>query len=121
MRCISAASIASWIVTAGASWCPVRAIPRPTHKSRQLLKPSGQRCRLRCSGPALFEGNEQGLALVTETKARELLTLSGGGLPSQFAPADTVKLGGTLLQKLSMDRILLPPGCVGYTTPVAQQ
>src|SRR6266851_7543857 len=28
-------------------------------------KPSGQRCRLSRSGPAFFEGSEQGLALVT--------------------------------------------------------
>src|SRR5260370_5044818 len=71
-------------------------------------KPSGQRCRLSSSGPALFEGSEQGLALVTKTKARELLALSDGGLPSQFAPAGTDTPGGALFQKISMWRILLP-------------
>ncbi len=58
---------------------------------------------------------------MTKTKARELLTLSDGGLPSQLSPADTVKLGGALLQVLVMGRILLPPGRVGHTAPVAQQ
>jgi transposase len=84
-------------------------------------KPSGQRCRLSSSSPALFEGSEQGLALVTEAKARELLALSDGGLPSQFAPADTVKPGDALFQLLSMGRILLPPGRVGDRASVAQQ
>src|SRR5216684_849643 len=87
----------------------------------EVFFPSGQRCRLSSSGPALFEGSEQGLALVTKTKARELLALSDGGLPSQFAPAGTVKPGGALFQVLAMGRILLPPGRVGHTAPVAQQ
>src|SRR5713101_1241252 len=89
-----------------------------THFPR-FSKPSGQRCRLSSSGPALFKGNEQGLALVTEAKARELLALSDAGLLSQFAPACTVKPGGALLQKLSMGRILLPPGCIRHAAPVA--
>src|SRR5713101_9098676 len=105
----------------GASSCRVPVIPKPSQKSKPLLKPSGQRCRLSSSGPALFEGSEQGLALVTKTKARELLALSDGGLPSQFAPAGTVKPGGALFQVLAMGRILLPPGRVGHTAPVAQQ
>src|SRR5260370_12683953 len=83
--------------------------------------PSGQRCRLSSIGPALFEGSEQGLALVTKTKARELLALSDGGLPSQFAPAGTVKPGGALFQALAMGRILLPPRRVGHTAPVPHQ
>jgi transposase len=45
-------------------------------------KLSGQRCRLSSSSPALFEGSEQGLTLVTKTKARELLALSAATLPS---------------------------------------
>ena len=83
-----------------------------------FLKPSGQRDRLSRSGPALFEGSKQGLALVT--KARELLALSDGGLLSQFAPADAVKPSGTLLQVLVVGRILLPPGRISHTAPVAQ-
>src|SRR5207245_835965 len=83
--------------------------------------PSGQRCRLSRSGPALFEGSEQGLALVAKTKARELLALSAGGLLSQLAPTCTVKPSSALLQKFSMGRILLPPGRVGHTAPIAQQ
>ena len=47
-----------------------------------IFKPSGQRCRLSGSGPALFEGSQQGLALVTKTKAGELLPLSAGALAS---------------------------------------
>ena len=58
---------------------------------------------------------------MTETKARQLLALGNRGLPSQFSPADTVKTGGALLQVLVMGRILLPPGCVGHTAPIAQQ
>src|SRR5258706_3539001 len=73
-------------------------------------KPSGQRCRLSRSGPALFEGSEQGLTLVAKTKARELLALSAGGLLSQLAPTCTIKPSSALLQKISMVRILLPPG-----------
>src|SRR5205807_8323112 len=92
-----------------------------SHLPRVFFFPSGQRCRLSRSGPALFEGSKQGLALVTKTKAGELLTLSDGGLPSQFAPTDTVKPGSALLQVLVVDRILLPPGRIGYTAPVAQQ
>ncbi len=69
----------------------------------------------------LFEGSEQGLALVTKTKARELLAVSDGGLPSQLSPAGTVKPSGALLQVLLVSRILLPPGRVGHTAPVAQQ
>ena len=86
-----------------------------------LFFPSGQRCRLSRNGPALFEGSEQGLALVTKTKARELLALSAGGLLSQLAPMCTVKPSSALLQKFSMGRILLPPGRVGHTAPIAQQ
>src|SRR5712692_9255225 len=82
--------------------------------------PSGQRCRLSSSGPALFEGSKQGLALVTKAKARQLLTLSNGGLPSQFAPTGMVKPGSALLQVLMVGRILLPPGRVSYTAPVAR-
>src|SRR5713101_6637075 len=62
-------------------------------------KPSGQRCRLSGSSPARFEGSEQGLALVTEAKACQLLALSDGGLPAQLSPADMVKPGGSLFQK----------------------
>ena len=36
---------------------------------------------------------------MTKTKARELLALSEGGLPSQFAPAGPVQLGSALFQK----------------------
>lgn len=55
------------------------------------------------------------------TKARELLALDDGGLPSQFLPADTVKSSDALFQMLVMDRILLLQGGVGYTAPIAQQ
>src|SRR5271157_2272456 len=75
----------------------------------------------RSSSPALLKGGEIGLALVAEPKARELLALGGGGLPSQFAPVGTVELGSALLELLSMGRILLPPGGVGDAAPVAQQ
>src|SRR5260370_12530487 len=88
---------------------------------RREKNPAGQRCRLSSSGAALFEGSEQGRALVTKTKARELLALSDGGLLAQFAKACTVKPGGALFQVLAMGRILLPPGRVGHTAPVAQQ
>src|SRR5216683_1687635 len=116
-----------------AGWSRQKPIERASQRNEEALKqwsqerwpalkkPSGQRCRLSSSGPALFEGSEQGLALVTKTKARELLALSDGGLPSQFAPAGTVKPGGALFQVLAMGRILLPPGRVGHTAPVAQQ
>src|SRR6266568_1109250 len=87
----------------------------------RIKKPSGQKRRLSSSGPALFKGSEQGPALMTKAKARELLALCDGGLPSQPSPADTVKLGSVLFQKLSMGRILLPPGRVGHTAPIAQQ
>src|SRR6266700_1266365 len=115
----------------GANSCVSVKIPQPTWRrwrrscSRQAChprkKPSGQRCRLSRSGPVLFEGSEQGLALVTKTKARELLAVSDGGLPSQLSPAGTVKPSGALLQVLLVSRILLPPGRVGHTAPVAQQ
>ena len=45
-------------------------------------KPSGQRYRLSNSGPAFFEGSEQGLTLVTKAKADELLAVSAAALPS---------------------------------------
>src|SRR5258708_29850252 len=48
----------------------------------QPKKPSGQRYRLSSSGPARFERSKQGLALVTKTKADELLALSAATLPS---------------------------------------
>jgi hypothetical protein len=86
-----------------------------------LKKPSGQRCRLSSTGPALFEGSKQGLANVPKPKARELLALSRFGLLAQFAPVGTVKPGSALLQKLSVSRILLPPGRVGHTAPITQQ
>ena len=55
---------------------------------------------------------------MTKTKARELLALSDGGLPSQFAPAGPVQLGGALFQMLAMGRVLLPPGDVGDRAPL---
>src|SRR5712691_2243832 len=85
----------------------------------QLFFPSGQKCRLSSSSPAFFEGSEQGLALMTKAKARELLALRDGALPSQFAPAGPVQLGSALFQQLSMGRVLLPPGGVGDRAPVA--
>src|SRR5437899_2945954 len=87
----------------------------------EVFFPSGQKRRLSSSGPALFEGSEQGLALVMKTKAGELLALSDGGLSSQFPPADTVKPSGALLQVLLVGRILLPPSRIGHTAAVAQQ
>src|SRR5450755_1212359 len=100
-------------------------MPRVAAKSRlrsaSEAKPSEQKRRLSRSSPALFEGSEQGLAFVTEAKARELLAVSDDGLLSQFAPAGTVKPGGTLLQVLLVGRILFPPGCIGHAAPVAQQ
>src|SRR5258708_1715058 len=73
------------------------------------------------NGPTLFEGREQGLTLVAEAEARELLALSAGGLPSQLSPTNRVKLGGLLLQMLAVGHILLPPGGIGDTAPITQQ
>src|SRR5437764_5156888 len=57
-----------------------RRLKRELERARQerdiLKKPSGQRDRLSSSGPARFERSKQGLALVTKTKADELLALS---------------------------------------------
>src|SRR5258708_7998950 len=73
------------------------------------------------NGPTLFEGREQGLTLVAEAEARELLALSAGGLASQLSPTNRVKLGGLLLQMLAVGHILLPPGGIGDTAPITQQ
>ena len=55
------------------------------------------------------------------TKARKLLALSDGGLPSQLSLACMVKPDGALLQALAMGRILFPSSHVGQTAPVVQQ
>ncbi len=39
---------------------------------------------------------------MTKAKARELLALSVGSLPSQLSPTDRVKPGGLLLQMLAV-------------------
>jgi hypothetical protein len=71
--------------------------------------------------PALLEGSEQSLSLVTEAKARELLVLGDGGLATQFSPASTIEPGGLRDELLPLGRILLPPLVVGRRAPVAQQ
>src|SRR5712692_4780300 len=82
---------------------------------------SGQRMQGSSGSPALLEGSEQSLALVTEAKARELLVLGDGGLATQFAPASMIEPGGLRDELLSPGRILLPPLVVGRRAPVAQQ
>src|SRR5207245_10643969 len=71
--------------------------------------------------PALLKRSEKSLALVTETKARQLLVLHDGGLATAFSPPSAIELGGQLDELLSPGRILLPPLVVGHTAPVAQQ
>jgi len=58
-----------------------------------VKKPSGQRMRRSSGSPALLEGSEQSLALVTEAKARKLLVLGDGGLATQFAKAEYDRAG----------------------------
>src|SRR5258708_3203722 len=84
-----------------------------------IKKPSGQRMRRSSGSPALLEGSEQRLTLVTETKARELLVLGEGGLATQFSPASTIEPGGLRDELLSPGRILFPPLVVGRRAPVA--
>src|SRR6266852_6859168 len=95
----------------------------PLRDSRRcnVFFPSGQRMRGSSGSPALLEGSEQSLALVTEAKARELLVLGDGGLATQFAPASMIEPGGLRDELLSPGRILLPPLVVGRRAPVAQQ
>src|SRR5260370_18392388 len=93
--------------------------PSTQHKLRCLFFPSGQRMRRSSGSPALLEGSEQRLTLVTETKARELLVLGEGGLATQFSPASTTEPGGLRDDLLSPGRILFPPLVVGRRAPVA--
>src|SRR2546428_693251 len=85
-----------------------------------LFFPSGQRMR-GSSNPARLERSEKRLALVTETKARELLAAGGGSLAAQLSPASAVEPGGLLDQLLTLSGILLPPLVVGDRAPVAQE
>src|SRR6266567_1492850 len=94
------------------------------HQSRSAVfqkKPSGQRIRGSGSSPESLERSEIDLSLVAETKALELLTLGGFGLPSEFSPASTIESAGALYQLALPVCILFPPIIIGDTAPVAQQ
>src|SRR5215469_9053374 len=88
---------------------------------QEEAKPSGQRNRLSSRRPALFEGSKQGLTLVTKAEADELLVVSTACLPSSLPPPNSVQPSDLLLQVPVMSCILLPPGRVSHTAPVAQQ
>src|SRR5258708_10663349 len=83
--------------------------------------PSGQRTRGSSGSPALLKRSEIGLALVTETKACQLLPLCGGSLATELSPAGAIEPGDLLDQLVAPGRILFPPLIVGHTAPVAQQ
>src|SRR5260370_12683881 len=86
-----------------------------------FFKPSGQRTRGSSGSPALLKRSEIGLALVTETKACQLLPLRGGSLATELSPTGAIEPGGPLDQLLAPGRILFPPLVVSHTAPVAQQ
>jgi hypothetical protein len=58
---------------------------------------------------------------VAEAKARQLLTVGGGRLPSQFAPPSGVEPGSEHLQLLAMGGFLLSQCRIRYIALVAQQ
>src|SRR6266566_3830427 len=84
-------------------------------------KPSGQTTRGSSSSPALLKRSEIGPALVTETKACQLLPLCGGSLATELSPAGAIEPGDLLDQLVAPGCILFPPLVVGHTAPVAQQ
>src|SRR6266700_6464797 len=86
-----------------------------------LFKPSGQTTRGSSSSPALLKRSEIGPALVTETKACQLLPLCGGSLTTELSPAGAIEPGGFLDQLLAPGRILFPPLVIGHRAPIAQQ
>src|SRR5947209_16355409 len=71
--------------------------------------------------PALLKRSEIGLALVTEAKACQLLSLCSRSLTTELSPAGAIEPGGLLDQLLAPGRILFPPLVVSHTAPVAQQ
>src|SRR5512142_2965658 len=86
-----------------------------------LFFPWGQKSRRSSGSPALLEREEKGLALVTETKARELLPLCDGGLATKLSPAGAIEPADVLDQLLPPDCILFPPLGVGNRAPITQQ
>ena len=86
-----------------------------------LKKPWRQKSRRSSGSPALLEREEKGLALVTETKARELLPLCDGGLATKLSPAGAIEPADVLDQLLPPDCILFPPLGVGNRAPITQQ
>lgn len=58
---------------------------------------------------------------MTETKARQLLSLRSASFATEFTPADTIEPGSMLDQLLAPRRILLPPLVIGDRAPIAQQ
>ena len=69
----------------------------------------------------LLKRSEIGLALVTEAKACQLLSLCSRSLTTELSPAGAIEPGGLLDQLLAPGRILFPPLVIGHTAPVAQQ
>src|SRR5512135_931209 len=89
--------------------------------SQRLFFPWRQKSRRSSGSPALLEREEKGLALVTETKARELLPLCDGGLATKLSPAGAIEPADVLDQLLPPDCILFPPLGVGNRAPITQQ
>src|SRR5260370_29313696 len=87
----------------------------------RLFFPSGQKSRRSSGSPACLKGSEQGLAPMTEAKARELLVLGDRRLVTQHSPGSAGERGGPLDQLLPPSGLMLPPLLVGDRTSVAQQ
>jgi hypothetical protein len=68
------------------------------------LKPWGQKLRLNSGNPVILKRSEKCLALVTKTKARELLVLHNGSFATEFSPTNTIVNAARILSQMLLNQ-----------------